>query len=575
MKEYQQKPHHDSAFPGENWFFYWKTSASLWESKIRDYDGINPIFAPINWSFHSIDTEKYDFGSNKPETDLKRLYELTTKYGKEIVFLLPLTPVPFLPNGGVPAHLARVPSISKEKIAYAIIDSEQQIHKLFSFYDPKIYQSFRKFVWNIGQFFSQEKIAASICPMRSGFIKNGQFNSYMDDTSSCFEEGLSRFLKQKQIQNKDIELEVDEEQHKQEFQELINELYYQSAQECIADRLEGEIVDFAFLGGKPDDIFVRFSESLEYEGRYFTPLFESIGLNLIPSVTLLPNNIKEGILARSTNDFVTSNFVKAKLDKSIFEDDFLANFSPLTLFVINLSSFDPQSSQNRWQELGLTSFLSNNYRWTHNYLQKIGFCEDEDQLERKIFFFDSKDLSEKSFSTVLQLFMNGAKICLNISGLTDQLSKRLELFLSENSIDLEKINFISQISNAKLGEGNLTLFNGDEIKKLSISKRISFWNNIISYFSIKHLQVKTDDDVFFFWKMRSPKTNELNFEEIRRICLYNPTSYKKKAQVTSHKNFAFLKYVNDDKTKVKSAPVGVDVELLPGGTVSLDFGFFE
>ena len=56
MKEY------DSVFPGENWFLYWKTSPSLWESKLREYSGPSPIFVPIYWGYHTDFEGDLDFG---------------------------------------------------------------------------------------------------------------------------------------------------------------------------------------------------------------------------------------------------------------------------------------------------------------------------------------------------------------------------------------------------------------------------------------------------------------------------------------------------------------------------------
>ena len=65
----------DSVFPGENWFLYWKTSASLWKTKIESRNDLGSILVPINWSFHSDTGDSYDFAVEKPETDLNKLAE--------------------------------------------------------------------------------------------------------------------------------------------------------------------------------------------------------------------------------------------------------------------------------------------------------------------------------------------------------------------------------------------------------------------------------------------------------------------------------------------------------------------
>jgi len=41
------------------------------------------------------------------------------------------------------------------------------------------------------------------------------------------------------------------------------------------------------------------------------------------------------------------------------------------------------------------------------------------------------------------------------------------------------------------------------------------------------------------------------------------------------KQFAFLKVVDPHKSQMKSSPMGVEVEIMAGGSISLDFGHFE
>ena len=78
---------YDSVFPGENWFFYWKTSASLWKTKLASIQGTGQVFVPMNWAFHSESGESFDFADQKPETDLVKLCNEAKEVGKEVVHL--------------------------------------------------------------------------------------------------------------------------------------------------------------------------------------------------------------------------------------------------------------------------------------------------------------------------------------------------------------------------------------------------------------------------------------------------------------------------------------------------------
>src|SRR6476620_8210424 len=82
--------------PGEQWFFYWKTSAALWEARILELPREEIVFLPLNWGMHAEGEGKWDFGQSLPERDLGRLANLLTQHGRKFTWLLPLTPSPFL-----------------------------------------------------------------------------------------------------------------------------------------------------------------------------------------------------------------------------------------------------------------------------------------------------------------------------------------------------------------------------------------------------------------------------------------------------------------------------------------------
>jgi hypothetical protein len=190
----------DTVFPGENWFFYWKTSASLWKSKLQEFPGTK-IIIPLNWSFHSETGDQFDFGDHRPETNLKKLVEIAHEVGKSVVFFLPITPAPFLPNGGLPHLLARGLALNNEQMAYGVIDADDHLIKIYSFFDPRVFEAFDKFVKKTGQYFLASNITADVWGIRSGFFKNGQYRSFLEDTSKTFEQAFARFLQKKKSED--------------------------------------------------------------------------------------------------------------------------------------------------------------------------------------------------------------------------------------------------------------------------------------------------------------------------------------------------------------------------------------
>ena len=110
---------------------------------------------------------------------------------------------------------------------------------------------------------------------------------------------------------------------------------------------------------------------------------------------------------------------------------------------------------------------------------------------------------------------------------------------------------------------------------ISTTKQYDFWNKIISTLDIKHPYCEADKELYFIWMHRYSNAYELDYEEIRRVSVYNPTNYKKKMQIKGHKNLAFLKSIDERGTHLKSSNKLIDIELKPKGSISIDFGLFE
>ena len=79
----------------------------------------------------------------------------------------------------------------------------------------------------------------------------------------------------------------------------------------------------------------------------------------------------------------------------------------------------------------------------------------------------------------------------------------------------------------------------------------------------------------FYWRTRPSSTNELKFEEVRRLSLYNPTSYRKKIKMNLTKNFVVYKVLDEINVIVQTYPNEIEIELSPEGSVIVDFGVFS
>lgn len=568
----------DTVFPGESFFFYWRTSPSLWEAKLREYKGALPIIVPINWSLHSDHVDQFDFGQNKPETDLKRLEEAAKAVGQEIVFAVQTAPAPFLSNGGLPSYLARNLSLDKDGVAIAVLDDNYQVNRIYSFYDPRIFQAYRKYVWNLGQYISQTGISSPVHGIECFRIEDDHMISFFKDHSQVFDGGFNRYIKQLQDSEPDkIEKLIDKPSYendlKLDYSKLIGGLYIEALSEAISGNY-GDNIEVCLLGASSGDIFKRSNEMWESEENYYDPIFKSIINGLIPCSALLNPKLKENALGRALKDIVTTPLIRNFIKNEYYSDDSSLSFSPLSFFEFVDGGEGHFSFEDMIDNSGLKYFFEQKFPTAYKIKRKFSFDFD-DLDERRITFFFGARLDLEKFHHVLKLFMHGQRIFLDTNGLDQKLLDKLEAFYMENSLELERINYISPVTKAALGEGLIVTYNSEKLRGASLVKRSGFWDTMIDYLDVKHPSIQIDQGIFYYLKTRPSNTYELNYEEIRRFSFYNPTSYKKKAHIVSSQNFAFIRYIDMNRAEVNSTPIGIDIMLLPGGSVSLDFGFFE
>lgn len=569
---------YDTVFPGENWFFYWKTSPSLWESKLREYQGPMPIFIPIFWGLHSENPDQYDFGTYRPETDLKKLFQIAANLGRELVIILPTTPAPYVPNGGIPPYLARTNIVNEDGMGLSIVDSEHRLNKLYSFFDPRVFQAYRKFVWHLGQYVTQSGFNCEVFNADIGYLKDGIFTSYFEDKSIAFEQGFHRYLKQiESAEPEKIEkLKTNyayEKVLKDDYAKLIKGLYIESVKEGVPGNWSGEL-KFALLGGAPLDIFARTNDMWENQSDTFNPFFNILVNELTPSSVLLSPSLKKGVLLKAFKDIISSSLITSHMNNTLYEDDLQTSFKPLVYFnLYNNSEHD--DFYHLLNGGGLKYYFDREHAWTYRILNKQFKLEPDFDDENQVHFFYGRLLSNEDFNQILKLFMNGGKIFLDSSQLHEDISKKLSVFLTENSIETERINYLTPILKAKLGDGLILTYDNDKLSETSFMKKIGFWETMIKFLKLKTLKIEVDEGLYYLWRNRSSNTYELNYEEIRRVSVYNPTSYKRKATILSSNNFAFLKTVDETNSNVRSTPIGIEIDLMPNGSVSIDYGFYE
>lgn len=565
----------DSAFPGENWFYYWKTSSSLWRAKLESSPQSGPVIVPLNWSFHTETGDTYDFASNRPETNLKRLTDTVESLGRRVIFFLPLTPAPFLPNGGVPHLLARVVSLDESKVSRAALNCDGGLNKIFSFFDPRIFQAYSKFVKELGSYFTREGIASDVYGIDCGFLSSKGFKSFLYDESKSFEQSFSRFLTAKKNEsNHDFILTPEiESDLKEEFFRTIRNLYVGVAREGLCGNWEGE-EKVCFLGSHRNAYFSRLLGA-DISKDYSMELFSILVRDLIPSSALLSARTKKGVLKHQLNDLIDQSFIERRLGGQVFDDDLSTKFRTLCFFELH-EGRDGDVKGLPWSELGVIESIKNKFLWSYLLHQGQDFEWSDELLEREsIHFFRGEDVDGARFNQILKLFMSGGQGVLDKVLLSDNLRKKLEVFFIENSIKVEKVNLSIPIEYASLGPGKLIVVDTSDLRELDYSRRVSFWDKLVDTFNILALKLKDPEGIEVAWRTRGSTPSELNFQEVRRLSLYNPSSYRKRFKILLEKHFVLTRVVNESQVKIHSTGHEVEIEFMPEGSVSIDLGVFS
>jgi hypothetical protein len=230
--------------------------------------------------------------------------------------------------------------------------------------------------------------------------------------------------------------------------------------------------------------------------------------------------------------------------------------------------------QDFFQKNGLISYLDNSFRWLYQVQEKLPFTTEWiDSHQHKVKIFHGSHLDRTTFAQMLKLFLMGQTILLDRTGIGEGLDKKLHIFLIENNLKIQSVNYMTPTQVCELGEGKLIVFDGERLNENPSKEK--FWGHVFKFLNLVQPEMKMDGDVFTMWRIRATSAHELSYLDVRRVNIYNPTSYKKIVKINTQKHFAFMKMVDPTRANAKSTSDGVDVELLPHGKIALDFGHYE
>ncbi len=548
-------PQLDASCPGECWFFYWKTSAGLWRKKIEDWPSSRPILIPLYWGAHLSAPKVYDFGEYRPELDLCELWKMIQDSHKEAYFILAIGPSPFFPLGGLPNFAAKELSKNRKGLNLAALNSQQNIVPLYSFFGSQTFSHFQGFLAKFAQIFSEKKLLPEVFSSEFFFLEGLIQKSFLEDCSETFFQALGIYRDKNQ--NNLTE---------QDFLKEVRELYRQSISEIMPSYYVGPR-DITLVGASLEDLILRSQKPWGqwYSGQHpYELALTSSCMGTLPSFVLLGENERPDGLSAFMKDFGRLSYFRP-LQSQLYDDDddFGREFTPIK------KCFIDSSEQFRSSECW-TSFQKH-FPWCY---QKAELADLLATKEAEKVWCQFQAHSQTKAQCLIKYFVEGNPFILARESLESEELEKIQRFVSENGLKTEKIFFQISFEVITLGETFALLYSAADLKACSRENKIKFWDKVWALFGADILNIESERPIIIRYLSRSTFPEELDFQEVRRVKLLNPSSYSVKIHIHSHDHFAFLKYVDQYKTDLKSERDGVKLYVRPKGHISVDYGYF-
>ncbi len=539
------------------WFRYWEIPSKNWPDFFEETEKKQFIFVPIHWGYHFRQEHNiYDFDSNQ-DFNLGYIERLATEYEREILFFVPIGPYPFDSRGGVPQHLFNQ-SVDLNSIPRIVTNSKGDLCRIPSFYNPQMYKEYARFLVALHESCKNRKSKVRIKGLSAGYFEDKNFQTFFNDSSKTFLESFERYISANDIDEVSLNDVYD-------FREMVSNLFLETSEKYLGAYWDGDL-KMVFHGAKSDDIlFSTIFDSIDEH--YFYDLQLAVKDGYLTSTEMINGSEQAEVFTRAYSEMMNYSYVESK----VFDDFHLQKnlrFSPLIFAkIFSRDKFDLIST-------GILDYFEKNCSHHYQIIDGV-YSEDLEEEDESISICFSRYLGNNEFKNILNNFAQGSNIILDLSCMTLDHRKQLELFLSSHETDSQHINLIGPVSYYQLGNGNLVTFESEHFQGSNTTKRNHFWARLLSVFSLRTLKIDLPFGVSCFVLKREVTPYELNYKEVRRIFLYNMTNSQKSVFIHSSKESAFLKYKNQLQTEVISKPQGVEIDLGKNGSVILDFGIIK
>lgn len=545
----------------EGFFLYWNSPRHSWEKVILNNPSKKYLIIPVNWALHIVNG-KVHFGDGSDELSLEYLIRLGVEHGKKVILLLAITPNPLLENGGVPADVNAELSHSEIGVPRFFCSEGNKIIKLKSFYSPEVFKEFSRFLKAFGKFLSYIDLPYDVASTEYVSLSDdGISHSLIQDFGPAQIDSFEKFRKH-----------AGEKANPGFLEAMILDLYEECIRECCKEDYVGRL-KVSVLGTRAEDSVNKVFGATD-------PIAQNKSLincfkNNIYPISPFEISSENDLLNRQYLSLMCSNYIEDCLRTSSLTNDKanLTMISHLSFFHgRSLDQFEVKELVSKTLDvvdrgLGFSS---------SSKLFELNKFEIDEGLDSELIYLIGNSFKTEEVKLVKKLFFSGNKIIFDLKNCSNAFLDELRLNFSSSGIKKSKLNLEAELFIYELGSSVMILFDSSELFSNSNEVCQEFWKKIIYAAEIDFLKMSGADELDYIWRKRPIKSNELNFEEIRRLNIFNPHNEEKVVTLEPSERFFLLKKVDDHLASVnRMTSRELCISLSPKGSVGIEFGVVE
>lgn len=545
----------------EGLFLYWKSPRQNWDKIISESASKKYLIIPINWAIHFVNG-KIHFGDGSDDLSLESLIRLGVDHGKKVVLSIAITPNPLVSNGGVPSQINGDSSFTDFDIPRFFCDGKGSFSRAKSFYSPEVFTEFSRFTKALGKFLSYIDLPYDVAATEYVFFsEDGICKSMIQDFGPAQRESLEKFKQH-----------AGEGANPGFLETMILDLYEESVRESCSEDYVGRL-KVSVLGTRPEDSINAVFGSKDSPS-YNKSLINCFKNSVYP-VSLSDIREDNELLSRQFNSLMNSSYLEDCLKTSSLTNDrpslsmvsHLKFFHGRTLDQFEANKLISRTLKTIDKRLGFSS---------SSKLHELTKIEVDEGLDTELIFLIGKSFRSSEIGVIKKLFFSGKKIIFDTSSIDESFMAEFNIHFSSREIKKSKLTLETDLQIFEMGSSVMILLDSDELFSNSEELCEEFWSKVIYAAEIDFLKMSGADDVDYIWRKRPIKSNELNFEEIRRLNIYNPHNVERVITLEPSDRFFLLKKIDDHNATInRKTSRELVIDLAPKGSVGVEFGVVE